>query len=150
MCLQFDKNRQRDSISNPRFFPNYTSAKKYAIKNASILENWRPSLLPEFKERTFVFYYKIFELPFDQDVVIDDSDPDYPHWEMYRNHVDTIYDPKTTAAMLIQKYWRIIYYKRFVAAVVIKRHLKFAIANPYTELCKRRLMREFHELSSDF
>ena len=142
MCLDFDKTRGRDSISNPVFFPNYTGAKNYALKTARIFEfgtQWTP-------RRTYIAYVKIFELPFGMHVVIDDSDHDYGHYEMYQNHLETVYDPQTTAAMLIQKRWREIYNRRFVAAVIIKRELRKAIANPYTQLCKRRLVREFNEM----
>jgi len=150
MCLKFDKNGKRDSVSHPLFFLSYNSAKKFAHSHAKIIENWTSPYLPDFPPQTFVFYYKIFQLPCGEHVVIDDSDPDYGHYEMYENHVESVYDPRTTAAMLIQKYWRVVYHKRFVAAVIIKRELRKAISNPYTELCKRRLMREFYELSSHF
>jgi len=149
MCMQFDKNRQRDSLGNPAFFPNYKSAKQFAIKNARIIEPmWLESIQMSIKK--MVFYYKIFELPYGQHVIIDDDDPNYGHYELYQSHIETVYDPVTTAAMLIQKCWRVVYHRRFVAAVIIKRELRKAIANPYTEICKRRLLREFREISNDF
>jgi len=149
MCLEFDKTRGRDSIGNPVFWPTYTSAKKYALKYARIFE-WSSQFTPDIPPRTHIMYVKIFELPFGTHVVIDDSDHTYAHYEMYQNHLETVYDPATTAAMIIQKRWRVIYNKRFVSAVIIKRELRKAIANPYTELCKRRLLREFNVCAGDF
>ena len=146
LCLKFDKNGKRDSISTPIFWPTYTSAKNFAVTNAKIIRDWTSPYLPDFPPKTFVFYYKIFELPYGIHVVIDDTDAEYGHYEMYQNHIETVYDPETTAAMIIQKHWRMVYNRRFVAAVIIKRELRKAIANPYTELCKRRLLREFSEM----
>ena len=145
MVMEFDTRiRPQDSVT--RFFPTYLSAKIFTL-NCVVLseESWcesRQIMTPK-----LVIYFKIFKIDYGDHVWLY-----YRNQKrlMYQNHIETVYDPKTTAAMLIQKYWRLVYNRRFVAAVIIKRRLRQAIANPYTELCKRRLMREFYELSSDF
>ena len=145
MVMEFDTRiRPQDSVT--RFFPTYLSAKIFAL-NCVVLseESWCESR--QIMSPKLVIYFKIFKIDYGDHVWLY-----YRNQKrlMYQNHIETVYDPKTTAAMLIQKYWRLVYNRRFVAAVIIKRELRKAISNPYTELCKRRLMREFHELSSDF
>jgi len=46
----------------------------------------------------------------------------------------------------IQRKWKEIYNKRIKSINLIKKHYKVAIANPYTQLCKNRLLREFNEM----
>ena len=48
--------------------------------------------------------------------------------------------------MIIQRKWRTIYNTRFAAAVIIRKRMKQAIANPYTQLCRNRLKREFNQM----
>ena len=145
MVMEFDTRiRPQDSVT--RFFPTYLSAKIFTL-NCVVLseESWCESR--QIMSPKLVIYFKIFKIDYGDHVWLY-----YRNQKrlMYQNHIETVYDPKTTAAMLIQKYWRLVYNRRFVAAVIIKRELRKAISNPYTELCKRRLVREFHELSRDF
>lgn len=144
MCIQFDKTRGNHSIGHPVFWPSYSMAKNYAVRSARIFQ-WWSEFTPDIPPRTYVMYVKIFKVPYGTPVVINEM---YAYYEMYQNHIETVYDTSTTAAMIIQKYWRVIYNERFVAAVIIKKHLRLAIANPYTELCRRRLLREFSEMGN--
>ena len=81
----------------------------------------------------------IFLIPFDEEACIDDSD----HCVM-ENRIITVYEPLTAAAMVIQKWWKCIYQKRVDAANIIKEAVREAIANPNTQLCRNRLLREFN------
>ena len=47
----------------------------------------------------------------------------------------------------IQQRWKEIYNKRVKSINLIKRKYKIAIANPYTQLCRNRLIREFIEMN---
>jgi hypothetical protein len=143
MCVKFDKNRPEFS-GGYIFFPTYSGALKFAKQIAITLDIY------DSEKTSYMFYVKIFKLPHYHRTVIDDGTIYYQG--NYHNHilVRTVYDPKTTAANLIQKHWRVIYNRRVIAASLIKKQLKWAIANPYTELCKRRLLREFEEMSKDF
>ena len=141
LCVKFDKNRENYSGSH-HFFQTYSDALKFAKQLAIIVDRY------DWTKRTYIFYVKIFELPH-YHYVIGDIDYYQGNYDNHR-HVVTVYDTKTIATIIIQKRWRIIYNRRVVAASLIKRQLKWAIANPYTELCKRRLLREFEEMSKDF
>jgi hypothetical protein len=143
--MQFDKVLER-SVGNPVFWPTYSMAKNFAVNTARIITNFWPEPT---NPRTYFIYVKIFEIPYGTHVVINENNlEDQWHYQMYQNHLENVYDSETTAAMIIQKRWRVIYNKRFVAAVIIKKKLRKAIANPYTELCRRRLLREFYELGN--
>ena len=131
MCYVYDALRGSAPGSDSSFFGTYSQAKKFAVKSAKIIENYWCYLTPEIPPKTFIFYVKIFKIPLEGEVVI-----------------ETVYDIQTTAAMIIQRKWKPIYNRRFVAAVIIKKHARRAISNPYTQLCRNRLMREFTELTN--
>ena len=139
ICYRYDSTQGTVPLSCTTFFQRYNQAKKYALKEAKIIENFRSSFRPEIPPRTFIFYIKIFKIPFGEQL-------DIHHYELYQQCIETVYDPKTTAAMIIQKIWKSIYNRRFVASVIIKKHVRKAISNPYTQLCKNRLIREFNQL----
>ena len=133
MCLRFTQEGELRHI--PIFFKNYDSALIFAYKEAIILpaQDW-------YKKDT-VFNIKIFQIPFGIPVSVRTDDDDYMEF-----YVKTVYDPKTTKIMIIQKKWREIYNTRLVSAWIIKRHIRRAIANPKTQLCKNRLYREFNNM----
>ena len=70
----------------------------------------------------------------------------------YQNKVEevnfpiVVYHDKIRKAIFIQREFRKHLKRRLEAATVIQRHLRKSIANPYTELCRRRLLREFNEM----
>ena len=127
MCLRY-KAGQMYSKDLPIFFKFYNQAKKYANKNAIIKFNTH-------------YIVKIFKINFKYHVCLNALDADF-----YENYIETVYDPKTTKVMLIQKRWRNIYQKRVDSANIIKEHFKIAIANPNTQLCKNRLLHEFYDM----
>ena len=148
MCYKYDSLRGDAPISWPVFFKTYADAKNCAIKEAYISEpKWLDTI--DFMLPRCVFYMKIFEVQFGRDIVISHEEG-YHNYELYDMCIETVYDPETTASMLIQKKWRRVYHTRLAAAAIIRKHMRKAICNPYTQLCKNRLMREFHELSNDF
>jgi hypothetical protein len=60
---------------------------------------------------------------------------------------ETIYDPITTSAMIIQRYYRKWKLDKLnKAANVIQRYVKEVLSCPDYLVCKRRLIREFQEL----
>ena len=60
---------------------------------------------------------------------------------------ETIYDPITTSAILIQRYYRKWKHDKLnKAANIIQRHVKEVLSCPDYLVCKRRLIREFQEL----
>jgi len=139
MCLRFTQEGEIRHL--PTFFKNYESALFFAYKEAIILPSqpWYSDYgIPE---KDTVFNIKIFQIPFGLAVSLTTGDDDYMEF-----YVKTIYDPKTTKIMIIQKKWREIYNTRLVSAWIIKRHIRSAIANPKTQLCKNRLYREFNNM----
>jgi len=52
------------------------------------------------------------------------------------------------SARIIQKYYRNYLKRKMDAIIFLQYHLRKAIANPYTELCRKRLLREFYEMPS--
>ncbi len=57
-----------------------------------------------------------------------------------------VYHDKIRKAIFIQRKFRKHLKRRLEAALLIQKHLRKAIANPYTKLCRRRLLREFNEM----
>ena len=53
---------------------------------------------------------------------------------------------KISCAEIIQRQFRKYLKRKLDAAIFLQYHLRKAIANPYTELCRRRLLREFNEM----
>jgi hypothetical protein len=50
------------------------------------------------------------------------------------------------ATLLIQKKYRKYLAKKIKAVILLQRAIKKAILNPRTELCQKRLLREFNEM----
>ena len=146
MCLRYDSLRGLAPIGCPVFFPIYRLALDYATKKAVIMEEHRFALLnTEYFSPKCVFYVKIFEIPFGYNIPIHHH-KDAENYELYEMCMKTVYDRETTAVMIIQRKWRTIYNTRFAAAVIIRKRMKHAIANPYTQLCRNRLNREFNQM----
>ena len=123
MCLVFN-NKSRTYISPPRFFQSIFAARIYSISHAKIhiLNN-----------ELYINYACIYKVYYDDDFEIENN----LHIEMYR-------DRGTLSAILIQKQYRKHFKRRFKAIVYLQNALKRAITNPRTELCKKRLLREFN------
>jgi len=85
----------------------------------------------------------IFKVPFGVRLVTDNISMDSDIWKYY---VKTVVDRETRAAKIIQKKYHHRYIKRIDSAILIQECYRKAIGNPYTLLCKRRLLREFNEM----
>lgn len=137
MCLIYKQGRKL-AISLPRFFINWNNALNYALNEAKLITiqpHWSPF---ENGIKEIGISVKIFKIPFNTDVCVNDYGGE--------NYIKTVYDPKTTKVMLIQKQWRKIYNTRWVSAWIIKHHIRRAMANPNTQLCKNRLHHEFYDM----
>ena len=138
MCLVVNiDHHEIDSL--PVFFKNIYEARIYAYQHA--------------KRRTFNYLYHqssitlgvcIFKIPFGVEVCCNDISMDSDIWEYF---VRTILDYETKAAKVIQRKYRLRYLKKIDAAIFIQEYYRRAIGDPYTQLCKNRLMREFNEMS---
>jgi hypothetical protein len=150
ICMTYEKNNSENrATSSPIFWPTYCMAKRHANKTATIIHDFWSPYTPDIPLRNRVFFVKIFEIPFGENIAVNDWDTeDLENLELYQYHVEDVYDSQTTAVFIIQKWWRKIYNKRLLAATIIKKRLCKAIANPYTELCRRRLLREFSEMGN--
>ena len=62
------------------------------------------------------------------------------------NNCIITYYHKNVNINLIQNWWRKFYKKRIKSADIIKKAIREAIANPNTQLCKNRLLHEFHNM----
>ena len=58
----------------------------------------------------------------------------------------TVYHPVVDGIVKIQRLWRILLFKRKRARKIISDSIWFALGNPYTQLGRNRLLREFNEL----
>ena len=151
ICMTYEKNNPENrATSSPVFWSTYCMAKNYAVKTATFIHSFiHSSYTPDIPPRNRVFFVKIFEIPYGENIAVNDWDTeDIENLELYQYHIEDVYDSQTIAAFIIQKWWRKIYNKRLLAATIIKKRLRKAIANPYTELCRRRLLREFSEMGN--
>jgi hypothetical protein len=134
MCLVYNSATHLQ-VKLPIFFNCYYLAYKFAIKEVKVINNFTTIFIPY----TCILNVKIFKIPFNKHIhLICD--------QIYNQHIQTIYDPLTNAVLYIQKRWRIIYNRRLRAAIIIKKNLRKAIANPYTKLCQKRLLHEFNNM----
>ena len=117
MCLIYN-NQQSQPISRPNNFKNIFEARIFAYKHAKII--W-------FENKYFMNHICIFKIPVGKNVI------------MYnRNGLDTI--------DLWSTYYETVYSRKILAIYIIQKALKKAISNPYTQLCKRRLINEFYRM----
>jgi len=125
MCLVFN-NYNRENISYPRFFQSIYAARIYAISHAKL-------------HYVDVLFYindaRIYEIYFNEDFDLD-SILNYP--------IEIYHSREVLAAKRIQKHFKIYTKRKLDAIIFLQYSLKRAIANPRTELCKKRLLREFH------
>ena len=126
MCLIYN-NQQSQPISRPNNFKNIFEARIFAYKHAKIV--W-------FENKYFMNHICIFKIP---NNVISIAKQRNAVLLMYnRSGLDTI--------DLWSTYYETVYSRKILAINIIQRALKKAISNPYTPLCKRRLINEFYNL----
>ena len=113
-------------LTNSLTFTSYVQCKQFALENVKTISyDWYVFFGKDFLCRVNLFYVKIFK-----------------EGKLF----ETVYDDVTLAAMKIQKAWRKRFTNRLIAAFVIRKHIKRALANPSTQMCKNRLLREFYEM----
>jgi hypothetical protein len=127
--------------SSPVIFKNIYEANLYGYQKARRV---RKHYVIGYDEDDWVtLVVCIFKVPFGVRLVTDDISHDSGIWEYY---INTIADRETRAAKTIQKKYHRHYLKRIDAAILIQERYREAMGNPYTLLCKRRLLREFNEM----
>ncbi len=147
MCYTYDFLRGNNPVSCPVFFQTFEQAKCRAIENAIIIEpHWYRLANTEYHSPGCIFYVRIFEIPFGYHVPIN-TEFAFENYELDQMCIETVYNQPTRAAMVIQRKWRTIYNTRVSSAAIIRKHMKRAIVDPNTQLCRNRLCREFAELS---
>ena len=82
-------------------------------------------------------YIEIYKVPAGEVVLFEDKDHYY---------LETVFDTFTKNILKIQRWWRRIRSKRKRARKIIGERIWFALGNPYTQLGRNRLLREFNEL----
>ena len=66
----------------------------------------------------------------------------------YRENVlIKIFNVQIRKLIFIQRFYKKRYHRRLSATLVLQRRLREAISCPYYQLCKKRLLREFNELT---
>ena len=140
MCLVYN-NQQSQPISNPNNFKNIFEARVFACKHATL--QW-------FDNKYFSNHVRIFKIPFGKDVKsvakqrnavllmydrnrLDTSD-------LWLTYVESRYNRKTFAVYIIKKFYKAHYKKKMDSIIFLQYALRKAISNPYTSLCKRRLI----------
>jgi hypothetical protein len=103
------------------YMPNTTKSSYYMVKYRTII--CKHNRFPDYTFEEFI-------------------DPDRPTTTRYAivKHV------KIRCAEIIQRQFRAYLKRKLDAVVFLQYHLRKAIANPYTRLCRRRLLREFNEM----
>ena len=137
MCMVFS-NEQEKNISSPNFFKNIYSARIFAYKRAKRHIVNIPAL--GYRNREVIIYVRIFKIPYSHDAFVEYSNS----FVFWNNHIATIRDPKETAARIIQRMCRFHYKTKIRAVRLIQRNWRLIISNPYTLLCKKRLLREYY------
>ena len=101
--------------------PNITKSTYYMVKYRTII--CKHNRFPDYTFEEFI-------------------DPDRPTTTRYAivKHV------KIRCAEIIQRQFRAYLKRKLDAVVFLQYHLRKAIANPYTRLCRKRLLREFNEM----
>jgi len=141
MCLLINTD-EHEIYSSPVIFKNIYEANLYGYQKARRVRRYAPvEYSDEYDWVTLVVC--IFKVPFGVRLVTDDISHDSGIWEYY---INTIADRETRAAKTIQKKYHRHYLKRIDSAILIQERYREAIGNPYTLLCKRRLLREFNEM----
>jgi hypothetical protein len=94
-------------------------------------------------------YSDIYRIPLGTDVSVGE---DWVDLKQYYSHywIKRVRPRIILAVETIQRRFRVYLKKRIDAVVFLQCALRKAIANPYTQLCRKRLMREFNELIEYF
>ena len=144
MCVRINP-FEPENHGCPSFYKNIFDANRYAFDHA---KTWIANI-PEvgiFNKR-ITFCVCIFEIPFGTDIPL--FNISFPNMddEIWDYLVKIIWDRETSSAKLIQMFYRRHFERRKEATKIIQKWYRDAITNPYTELCRKRLFREFNEMN---
>jgi len=140
MCLTINID-DHEIYDLPVIFKNIYEANLYGYQKARRVRPYAPPI--EYDWATLVVC--IFKVPFGAKLITDNISHDSGIWDYY---INTIADRETRAAKTIQKKYHRRYLKRIDSAILIQERYREAMGNPYTLLCKRRLLREFNEMTN--
>jgi hypothetical protein len=144
MCVSINPH-DPENHGCPSFHWNLPRARRYAIKNAKTSILNIPAVGYVNKQVTMCVC--IFKIPFKREIPIynpDFSSMDDEIWDYYET---TVWDRETTSARFIQQVYRKRFRIRNESAAIIQERFREAIANPYTQLCRNRLLHEFEEMT---
>ena len=127
MCLIFNT-LQYSPISFARFFGTIYQARLYATTHAKI---------HRFDGNIFANYTRVYKVYYNEDFDIESYDYQNDYIEMYE-------DNRFVQLERIQYRYKQYHKRKMDAVILLQNCLKQAIANPRTELCKKRLIREFN------
>jgi hypothetical protein len=145
MCVSLNP-YEPENHGCPIFFPTITLANRYAIDNAKT----RVLNIPEigFSNKRITTCVCIFKIPFGRYIPIYSADFSSMDDEIWDFHEKTVWDRETKAARLIQEFYRERMEIKRASALLIQKVYREAIANPYTQLCRNRLLHEFNDMTS--
>ena len=132
MCLSYNE-RYPILCSLPRFYIDYYSASIDGVQRSK-------------KTNETTFYVCIYKFPIGKAIPMFEPPEFDPELSEY--HVKTIRNSLARNLINIQRFYRIRFYIKTVAATLIQKVYREAIANPYKLLCKNRLNREFNEMKN--
>jgi len=146
--INLSYNPERDEFYNYSFHKTLYNARIFATFEATVVNTYNAhSIWCSLSDLKYICVLSvcvfIFKIPVGRNIQLDDISMESDIWEYY---VETIYDRKTQAVKKIQRQFRIWSGLRNTAAWRIQTKFREAIANPYTQLCKNRLTREFKNL----
>ena len=127
MCLVFN-NYNYENISYPRFYESLFAARIYATGHAK---------LHNVEGHFYINHARIYEIKYDEDFDFDN---------MLNDHIEIYHSHEHNSAKRIQKHFKRHLKRKMDAIILLQYSLKKAISNPRTELCQKRLLREFNSM----
>ena len=100
-------------------------------------------------DHAYSFYYDPIDINVKTYVELYSSDIPYhfiERWGIPIKPIRVFYDHFTTKVILIQRWWKKVFIKRVIARFVICKYIYRALLNPYTQLGKNRLLRDFFKM----
>ena len=73
----------------------------------------------------------------------------YPTYEYSETCVCVVHHQLVRKIKLIQRFYRSRFKRKMDAVIFLQYHLRKAISCPYTQLCRKRLLREFRDLTTN-
>jgi hypothetical protein len=98
------------------------------------------------RQQTYSFFYEPIHFLVYSYVQLYSTNVPYhfiERWGIQVKPIKVYYDPYINSIIVIQRCWKKIFVKRTIAKFVICKHIYRALLNPYTQLGKNRLLRDF-------